>query len=106
LSPVRLRMAVSDGHVVAGWVRRSRSGFGWADFVDAPLAEADEAYRLDITLDGRPVRSLTLSENSYVYTAAERATDGGGAQVEFAVSQLSAAVGPGPAATARIDLPN
>jgi hypothetical protein len=106
LAPAHLRLVASAGDVKGQWVRRSRLGFGWADFVDAPLGEASEAYRLDISLDGRPVRSLTLSSDNHVYAAADRVADGGGRLIGFTVSQLSAAVGPGLATTASILLPS
>jgi hypothetical protein len=105
LAPAHLALSVIGGDVVGRWVRRSRMGFGWADFVDAPLGEAGEAYRLDIILDGRPVRSLTLAAATHAYTSADRAADGGGTEVGFAVSQLSAAVGPGAVAAAEVRLP-
>jgi hypothetical protein len=102
LSPVRLRLQVSAGDVVARWVRRSRTGFGWADFVDAAVAEASEAYRVDISLDGRAARSVTVTTPVLVYSAGDRATDGGGTVVAITVAQLSAAVGPGGVATASL----
>lgn len=104
LAPAHFRLAVSGGDVVAHWVRRSRLGFGWVDFVDAPLGEASEAYRLDIWLDGRPVRSLTLSSASHVYTSADRTADGGGTVVSMAVAQMSAAVGPGETTTGTVQV--
>jgi hypothetical protein len=95
LSPVHLRLVMNAGDVVARWVRRSRSGFGWPDFVDAPLAETSEAYRVDIALDSRVVRSATVVEPAYTYGLADRLADGGGLEVTITVTQLSEAVGPG-----------
>ncbi|PZN97379.1 MAG: hypothetical protein DCF31_01050 [Alphaproteobacteria bacterium] len=102
LAPVHLRLVAQDGTVRADWIRRSRLGFGWSDFVDAPLGEAVEAYRVAVTLDGRAVRDVVTSVSSYTYGAADRAADGGGAVVTIAVRQLSSSVGPGLAATATI----
>jgi hypothetical protein len=104
LSPVHLRLDAAAGSVNAGWIRRSRAGFGWSDFVDAPLAEATEAYRVDVTIDGRPARTATTMTSNFTYTAADRAADGGGTIVGIAVAQLSESVGPGGFATASITL--
>nr|WP_310523992.1 phage tail protein [Polymorphobacter sp.] len=95
LAPAHLRLRHVDGAVWANWTRRSRVGFGWADFVDAPLGEAFEAYRVEIRLDGRLARTETVSVPGFVYGAATRIADGGGEVVTIAVAQLSAAVGPG-----------
>lgn len=52
LSPVHLAHRWStDGALMLSWVRRSRDGWGWADGVDAPLAEESEAYRIVVTPD-------------------------------------------------------
>jgi hypothetical protein len=104
LSPVHLRLRQVGDDVLASWTRRSRGGFGWADFVDAPIAESIEAYRVDVTLDGRPARSVTVSTPQLLYSAADRAADGGGVRVGLSVAQLSAAVGPGGSAVALLDL--
>jgi hypothetical protein len=104
LSPVHLRLIIAGDDVVAKWTRRSRAGFGWSDFVDAPLAELDEAYRVEIWLDGRAVRVETTREPGFTYTAADRRADGDGVRVSISVAQLSASVGPGAAAQASVDL--
>jgi hypothetical protein len=101
LSPVHLRLRRNGGDLTLSWIRRSRAGFGWLDFVDAPLAEEREAYRVEVRLDGRLVRSVEVADTALFYSATERAADGGGALVEFAIAQLSTAVGPGAAATIR-----
>lgn len=95
LSPAHLTLRAEAGVIHANWTRRSRTGFGWQDFVDAPLGEAAEAYLVEIALDGRPARSVTVSAPLYAYGPADRMADGGGSEVTFNISQLSAAVGPG-----------
>jgi hypothetical protein len=51
MSPVNLSAEMGQaGEAVLRWRRRSRPGLAWLDGVDAPLGEADEAYR--ITLAG------------------------------------------------------
>ncbi len=95
LSPAHLRLWQTGDDIVAGWVRRSRSGFGWADFVDAPLAEASEAYCVTVWRDSVLVRTVTVSSPAFRYGAAERLADGGTGAIELRVSQISALVGPG-----------
>lgn len=104
LSPAHLRLVGEDGAVLASWIRRSRAGFGWPDFVDAPLGEAIEAYRVEILLDGRAARQATVTDSTFVYAIADRLADGNGTIVEVRVAQLSATIGPGSAATATITL--
>jgi hypothetical protein len=102
LAPTALRLGQVGGMITAAWIRRSRGGHGWPDFVDAPLAEAGEVYRVDVLLDGRLARSTTVAEPRFVYSAADRLADGGGTTVAVRVAQLSDAVGPGAAATAEV----
>lgn len=104
LAPVHLVLREADGAVAARWVRRSRTGFGWPDFVDVPLAEASEAYLVEVMLDGRMVRRVTATAAEHVYSAADRLADGGGAMVSLRVAQLSSVAGPGPAAAASLEL--
>ncbi len=104
LSPVDLRLAAVGGGLVAGWKRRSRAGFGWPDFVDVPLDEAREAYRVDVALDGRPARSVDVTSPAFAYSAADRLADGGGSLVTLTVAQLGESFGPGRAAAATIRL--
>src|SRR3546814_16527392 len=53
IAPVHFRM-VSDGAggLMIGWNRRSRAGWAWQDFVDAPLGEEFERYRLRVCAGG------------------------------------------------------
>lgn len=95
LSPAHLRLWQTGDDILASWVRRSRSGFGWADFIDAPLAEASEAYCVTVWRDSVLVRSVTVTAPAFRYAAAERLADGGTGAVELRVSQISALVGPG-----------
>lgn len=104
LSPSHLALTFEFGAVTARWVRRSRSGFGWIDFVDAPLSEADEAYRIEVALDGRVVRTVTTRVPEFTYTAADRLADHDGTVVSIAVAQVSALVGPGDIAGASIEI--
>ncbi len=102
LAPTALRLVQAGGTITASWIRRSRGGHGWPDFVDAPLAEAREVYRVDVLLDGRLARSTTVVAPRFEYPAADRVVDGGGNLVAFRVAQSSEVVGPGAVATAAV----
>ena len=104
LSPTQLRLWRDGDDFVAGWVRRSRSGFGWADFIDAPLGEANEAYRVSVRRNGVQVRNVTVASPVFRYSLADRLADGGTGAVELRVSQISALVGPGATAVATLAL--
>jgi hypothetical protein len=100
LSPAALSIAEAGGDLTITWKRRSRAGFAWLDFVDAPLAEDREAYRVEVWLDGRLAQSLELPSPGFVYSASQRSADGGGSTVTVAVAQLGAVTGPGAFAAA------
>jgi len=76
-SPVHLAAAPLDGGLMLRWVRRSRQGWAWPSESDTPLSEESERYRLELTGEGF-VRTATLTESAYHYSAAERAADGAG----------------------------
>ena len=104
LSPAHLSVVCQDGDIVANWVRRSRTGFGWPDFADVPIAEASEAYCVEVWVGNVLVRTAATTAPAFVYAADQRLADGEGDCVELRVSQFSALVGPGPAAVATIPL--
>ncbi len=95
-APAHLSCAADGGDAVFGWVRRSRSGFGWTDTVDAPLGEAAESYAVEISIAGLTTRTATVAAPAWRYTASDRAADGagGGVAVTLAVAQLGALAGP------------
>lgn len=102
LSPAHLRARLVAGDLLVEWTTRSRAGYGWPDFVDAPLGESREAYAVTVRLDGRTVRQTTTPVPQFVYSAAQLDGDGEGAVIEIDIAQASAAVGPGAPATIRI----
>lgn len=53
-------------------------------------------------LDGQLIRQAEVADARFVYAAAQRAADGNGAILEFAVAQLGSAIGPGAVATIRM----
>ena len=63
-APVAVTIARSaDGDVVLHWTRRSRAGWRWIDGADAPLAEEDERYLVEIEGPGatRQVETTTTT---------------------------------------------
>jgi len=80
------------------WVRRTRVGGGWRDFVDASLGEASEEYEVDIYDGATVVRTISgITSETTSYTAAQQSTDGltPGDPVDLIVYQLSETVGRG-----------
>ncbi|MFM6853488.1 MAG: hypothetical protein ACKOUM_05345, partial [Sphingopyxis sp.] len=100
LSPVHLAAQwLADGGLRVQWVRRSRTGFGWADGVDAPLDAAMEQYRLTVVAGGAAPVLVQISTPEWIVPAAQIAawrSAGGG--VSIAVAQWNAN-GASPAAT-------
>lgn len=92
----------NSGNLTICWVRRTRIGGQWRDWVDVPLHEQSESYELDVLDGGVVVRTIHAGSPQVVYSASEQTEDFGGLQgsVEVAVYQLSAVVGRGIAAEA------
>lgn len=91
-APAHLALAVVPGGTEATWVRRTRIGGEWRDYVDVPLGEAAELYRVDV------LENDVLISTVDVDTAAAVVSANIGAVVR--VAQISEAVGPGYASTA------
>jgi hypothetical protein len=96
LSPVHLHgYADGTGDATLKWMRRSRFASSWVSFIDAPLAEANETYTLEIfnstyTLCARTI--VVSAAQQYVYTSAMQVADFGVNQqnIFFAVAQVGA----------------
>jgi hypothetical protein len=98
LAPVHLRgERDAGGNLTARWVRRARVDYGWRDFVDVPLDEASEQYRVEVLNDATVVRTFTTTTPSCTYTAAQQTADFGTPQpsVTLRICQFSSRVGPG-----------
>jgi len=101
LSPVYLngnRDAANDWSL--SWIRRTRTGGEWRDYVDADLGEATEAYEVDVYADGTYAavkRTITASTPACTYSSANQVTDFGSNQstLYLKIYQLSAVVGRG-----------
>lgn len=101
-SPVRLD-GTRDGsnNLTITWIRRTRIGGEFRDFVDAQLGEASELYDVEIYSSGafttllRTISGLTTPTASY--TAAQQTTDGytPGDTIYMRVFQISYVVGRG-----------
>lgn len=82
------------------WVRRTRVGGEWRDYVDAMLGQSSESYEIDIFADGTYAtvkRTLTSATSSVAYTSAQQVTDFGSNQATLYVRiyQMSDVVGRG-----------
>lgn len=82
------------------WIRRTRTGGEWRDYVDADLGEASEAYQIDIYSDGTYAtvkRTLTTTSPAAAYSSANQVADFGANQTTLylKVYQISATVGRG-----------
>jgi hypothetical protein len=90
LAPVHLSSARrSDGGFDIHWIRRSREGWRWRDGIDAPLGEERESYRVTRTGAGLGALSVEVESSSWVYSAAQVATDvaAGAASVTLSIAQ-------------------
>ncbi|RVT43421.1 phage tail baseplate protein [Sphingobium algorifonticola] len=84
LAPVHLAaQAEGAGDWRISWIRRSRTGWDWADGVDAPLGEEREGWAIAVVAGGAVLRTVETDVASWLYPAADRAADlaaaGGGA---------------------------
>jgi hypothetical protein len=99
-SPVRLR-GTRDGslNLTTTWIRRTRVGGEWRDYVDVPLGETTESYEVEIWDSAYTTlkRTIAASTPTASYTAAQQTTDFGSAQatVYTRIYQLSATTGRG-----------
>lgn len=87
-----------SGNLTINFVRRTRIGGEWLDYIDVPIGEVDELYEVDIlTGAGTVIRTIEVTEEEALYTAAEQTTDFGGVQDHVAVNiyQISNVVGRG-----------
>jgi len=70
-TPVHLSVQrTTYGALTITWVRRSRSGYHWMDYTDAPLAEEREVYSVKVTA-GNGIRQMTVSEPLCILTSGE-----------------------------------
>ena len=88
LSPVHLTADdVGGGEYRIEWVRRTRIGPQWRDYVDVPLGESSEQYRVEVWSSDVLVSAVTVTSPTADVVA--------GAGDVVRVAQLSDLVGPG-----------
>lgn len=87
---------LADGAIAFSWIRRSRTGFGWIDGVDAPLGEERERYAVRCSVGSAAV-SGEVDQAAWALSASAQTAAFGmlPEAVHFEVRQLSAAVGAG-----------
>lgn len=104
---MRARRAVVGNDLTLTWHRRTRIGGGWSDGIDAPLGEASESYDVEIMSGASVVRTVNVTTESFVYTAAMQSADGistAATTSHFRVYQRSANVGRGYVADATVNI--
>ncbi|MGD9803810.1 MAG: glycoside hydrolase/phage tail family protein [Hyphomicrobiaceae bacterium] len=97
LSPVHVRGSRSTGDLNITWIRRTRLGGDSWEAVEVPLAEASEAYEIDVLSGGTVVRTLSSIAPAVLYSADDQVTDFGTLpfSVTVRVYQISAVFGRG-----------
>jgi hypothetical protein len=86
-----------SGDLTIKWIRRTRIGGEWRDYVDAPLGEDSESYEVDIMSGSTVIRTIAVSSPTATYSAADQTSDFGSTQssVTLKVMQISADIGRG-----------
>lgn len=90
-----LRSKLQAGDIDLTWIRRARAGGDSWDTKEVPLSEAFERYDVRVFKDDVQVRQMTVSDSSWIYTAAMQAADGIGA-MRVDVAQMSEVFCEGP----------
>jgi len=105
-APAHVAGAWTAAGITIGWRRRTRIGGDWRDGTGTvPLAEATEAYEVDILGSGGDVlRMLETATPQVLYPTADAEADFGAVpgSLTLRVHQISAAVGRGFPATATV----
>ncbi len=106
ISPVHaVAQLEPDGAVSFSWIRRSRSGFGWADGADAPLGEEWERYAVRCSVGDVAVAD-EVGDARWTVSAGMQMSAFGTlpAALHLEVRQLSAVVGAGAALSTHFNL--
>jgi hypothetical protein len=90
-SPVHLAAERQlNGDIAISWVRRSRNGWSWLSGSDTPLGEENEAYQVRLAGAGF-ARTATVTEPSFIYSAADQSADGLAGPLTIEICQLGTA---------------
>ena len=106
-APVHLKASPSSGGDIAlGWRRRTRAGGDSWEAVEVPLSQDAEAYEIDILDGSGVVRTLSSSQPTLIYVAADQIADFGAVQSSLSIElyQMSVQFGRGHKATATLSL--
>jgi len=97
LAPCHAKAVRDSGDLNVSWIRRTRTGGEWNDYVDASLGEATEAYSIDVYRNGTAVRTVAVTTPSLLYTQAQQIADFGSVQsaVRFVIYQMNETRGRG-----------
>ena len=106
LSPTRLTGHANVDGIALTWVRRSRAGYGWNDFVDAPVGEAMQGFTVTLRCNGRTFGCEIVGSPAIFISAARIAGNAGGDGISVDVAQNSDIVGPGLASSITLNLAN
>lgn len=68
---------MATGDLTITWNRRARGLNDWIDSIDVPLMEESESYAVDVLADdgATVVRTLSVTDETAIYTAAQQAAD-------------------------------
>lgn len=78
--------SATTGDWTVTWVRRTRIGASTLDGQDVPLGETSESYEVDILDGSTVVRTITATDETITYTAAQQVTDFGFEQAEITIN--------------------
>jgi len=95
-APVHLaQVKQQGGDLQLSWIRRARlDGDAW-DGLETPIAEEAEAYLVRVRRGTQVLREVQVDQQSWVYSNALQAEDGGVTGIEIDVAQISSTYGPG-----------
>ncbi|MEM7568152.1 MAG: phage tail protein [Pseudomonadota bacterium] len=107
LAPVHVKAAYdASAGLSLSWVRRSRSGYGWLDGVDASLDETSEGYRVTYASGANSIsRDVTTPSDQLSPAELSAAFGAGPYTLDITISQLSDTLGPGDPAAASVAIP-
>jgi hypothetical protein len=84
LAPVQGRVRVEgSGAVTVTWVRRSRVDAGWRDYVEQPLGESREAWRVTLSPAVPGIGPWNLGSSTLIVAAGELASVPPGAALDI-----------------------
>lgn len=85
------------GNLTISWIRRTRINGDWKPYTDVPLGEAIEAYEVDIILNEKILRTISINKPQAIYTASQQIDDFGKVQasIKVRIYQISEVYGRG-----------